>query len=480
MNDHMNPTRAVRTTFVVFGGQVAARLFDLGGMLLIARSFGEAAFGQFSFAVAYVGYFAILADFGCNAIFVRELARSRERAAELLAGMLAIRSALILVGMGLAIALILIPGYPPDTVRLVRLMAVALLISPKLPSLRVVYEQVFQVRLQMGIPTLLKLLDGGLFLSLAYGLIRSGQPLDAVMMAYVLSSLPGLVLVAWMSRRFIVPSGRVDRHLIARLLKQALPMALLVGLTALYTRIDVLILSLWRGDVEVGYYSAAYRLTEALRLIPAAVITSLYPVLVDAYARASAAFAPAITAGLKSLLIVIIPIALGLVFCANQVVTVLYTGRFAPAGTALAILIWAEVCLFINCPLSYALISADRQQVVTGIACIMLVINLTANALLIPRWGYLGASTATVMTEGAGTLCYGMATRHLLGGSFWRVVLPLLPGAGLFLMGMVAARTIPVPIAVAVSILVYVLSLRLTGGITRSDLAALRTAFVGP
>lgn len=475
----MNSTQAVRTTLFVFGGQVAARLLDLGAMVLIARSFGEAAFGQFSFALAYVGYFAVLTDLGLSVVFVRELARSRERSADLLAGVLTAKLVLIVVGIGLMIGLILLPGYPPGTVQLVRIVTVALLMSPKLPSFRVVYEQVFQARLQMGIPTLLRLLDGGLLVGLTYGLVRSGQPIQTVMAAYVMSNLPGLLIILWASRRVVTPSSRFDRHLIARLFTQAMPVAFLVIFMALYSRLDVLFLSLWRGDVEMGYYSAAYRLTESLRLVPMAVTTSLYPMMARTHERASETLAEVLASGLKPLLLLVMPICLGVTLFADRLVNLLYTPGFAPAGTALAILVWAELWFFVNSPMSYALFSMDRQRVVTGITCIQLLVSLTANVILIPRWGYLGASIVTVATEGVGTVCYGVIIRRMIGLSCWRVALPLLPSGMLLLVWMLVARTLPLPVVMAGAVLIYGVSLRVTGGVTGRELTTLRTAVIG-
>ena len=472
-------TQAIRNTFVVFFGQLLARLLDLWAILLIARSFGETAFGQFSFAVAYVGYFAILIDLGFNMTFVREMVRSRDRQDDLLAGMLILKLILVGIGIGLAAVLILIPDYSMDTVRLVWIMTIALLISPKFPSIRLVYEQVFQARLRMEIPTLLRLLDGGLLVLLIYSIVQNGQPMYSVMVAYVISSLPGLAVILWASRRVLRPSHRFDYRMMMRLLKQALPVALLGVFATIYSRLDVLFLSVWCDDRAIGYYSAAYRLTEALRLLTGAVLTSLYPMMVEAAGRAKDVFVSVLTGGLKPLLIILMPACIVTTFLAGPLIELFFTSRYAPAGDALAILIWAELCLVVTSVLSYALIAMNRQKIVVGINGVMLLVNVVMNIQLIPQWAYIGSSIARVVTEGIGVIGYGLVIYRLVGWTFWRLCLSLLPGAGVLAawLYVVHSLSISLPLTVISAAVVYGACLLITRVTTWQELTTLIRAF---
>ncbi|MGC4081388.1 MAG: hypothetical protein QM736_04550 [Vicinamibacterales bacterium] len=50
-------------------------------------------------------------------------------------------------------------------------------------------------------------------------------------------------------------------------------------LSALYFRVDILLLEHWRGAGEAGTYNAVFRLVEAMRLAPAAVVAVMLPTL---------------------------------------------------------------------------------------------------------------------------------------------------------------------------------------------------------
>ena len=53
-------------------------------------------------------------------------------------------------------------------------------------------------------------------------------------------------------------------------------------MSALYFRIDVFLVQLWSGTEAVALYNAVFRLVEALRLFPAAVLAVVLPSLVRA------------------------------------------------------------------------------------------------------------------------------------------------------------------------------------------------------
>ena len=470
-------TRVVRNTLVIFSGQILGRLLDLWATLLIANAYGEIGYGRFSFAIAFVGYFAILTDLGFNMVFVKALVRQKKRNEILLGSMLLVKMVLLAISIGLAITLIFLSNYPLETRQLVWIMAIALIISPKFPSIRLVYEQVFQARLQMEIPALLKCLDGVLLVGLVYCMINFGQPLQSVMVAYVCSNIPGLILIMVVVGRMIRPVARIDFPQMIALLKQGIPVTLLGIFATLIARIDVLFLSLWRSEIEIGYYSAAYRLTEALRIFPTAMMLSLYPLIVSVTSKDKSP-ADVITSGLKPLLIIIVPICIGTTVWADEIVLFFYSSAFLPAGQSLELLIWTELGFIFTVVFSQTLIALDHRRSVVIVSGVMFLINLTLNFVLIPRWGYLGATMGTVATEMVGIIGYGIYIRRLTGWRFGHNIRPLLPAFGCLGLWIWLAGSYSIGVGMAGSVIVYAGGLWLTRGMTSDELSFLTRMFI--
>ena len=64
-------------------------------------------------------------------------------------------------------------------------------------------------------------------------------------------------------------------------LRDVLPLGAGVLLSALYFRIDLFFIERWHGLEPVGAYNAVFRLVEAMRLLPAAVMAVTFPLLVQ-------------------------------------------------------------------------------------------------------------------------------------------------------------------------------------------------------
>ena len=176
-----------------------------------------------------------------------------------------------------------------------------------------------------------------------------------------------------------------------------------IVLSALYFRIDVFLVQLWAGTEAVASYNAVFRLVEALRLFPAAVLAVVLPSLVRAgdlrplrrVAVPLTAFAVAVTAALW--------------IAAGWLIPLVYGARYAPAAPAFRVLLLSFPLLSLNYALTHQLVSWDGQRAYAGLCAIALAINVALNARLIPLWSIEGAAWATLGTEIVLTIGCGVA-----------------------------------------------------------------------
>ena len=166
-----------------------------------------------------------------------------------------------------------------------------------------------------------------------------------------------------------------------------------IVLSALYFRIDVFLVQLWSGTESVALYNAVFRLVEALRLFPAAVLAVVLPSLVRA-------------GDLRPLTRMAVPItgfaiasAAVLWVAAGWLIPFLYGAPYAPAVPAFRVLLLSFPLLSLNFALTHQLVGWDGQRAYAGLCALALVINVALNARLIPRWSIEGAAWATLGTE---------------------------------------------------------------------------------
>jgi len=155
----------------------------------------------------------------------------------------------------------------------------------------------------------------------------------------------------------------------------------------------VFLVGYWSGTEAVALYNAVFRLVDALRLFPAAVIAVLLPALfrgTDLRPLAQAAI-PTTAAAIVA--------AAVLWASAGWLIPLVYQARYAAAVPAFRILLLAFPLMTLNMALTHQLIGWDRQVVYAALCGAALLVNLALNARLIPALSIQGAAWATVATE---------------------------------------------------------------------------------
>ena len=192
-----------------------------------------------------------------------------------------------------------------------------------------------------------------------------------------------------------------------------LPAGLGILISALYFRCDVFFIEHWHGLEAVGTYNAAFRIVEALRLFPAAVLAISYPALCTARN----------TAALRAL---IAPLATGAVAIAAAVylsapftLALLFGPRFVDAAPALGTLALAIPFFFVNYALTHQVIAWDGQRAYLAVVAAALLANVIGNVALIPGQAMQGAALSTLATEVVVSVGCVIALARLRGRLSW-------------------------------------------------------------
>ena len=171
------------------------------------------------------------------------------------------------------------------------------------------------------------------------------------------------------------------------------PLGLAAILSALYFRIDVYFIREWHGLQPVGGYNAVFRLVDALRLLPAAVMAVTFPLLVQ---TTDLQLLRAIGTRLAAAGVVMAALCtLG----ATTIVPLIYGDTYAYAAPAFAVLSLALPLFFLNYALTHQVIGWDGQRAYLAIVTLALAANIAANLALVPSRGIVGAAIATLLTE---------------------------------------------------------------------------------
>jgi O-antigen/teichoic acid export membrane protein len=366
--------------------------------VMAARALPRDAFGVLALALTAGWLLGVASDAGLPMYLARVAARGDPHLRATLSLALRLRLLLAIAALGIAVAL----GWhwtPPGTRVAFALIVVSQLAGAALETvghaLRGMDRSELEAhvhlaqRLAMTAAALLVLMAAPSLNGLAWALALPPLVALPVMIGVAVSKTkPGLVSSEL--------RGKPDPVLL--LLRDAAPLGVGVLLSALYFRIDVFFVERWHGLEAVAGYNAVFRIVDAVRLLPAAVLAVTFPLLCRAndvtVVRKVAASVGAVG----------VAVAAGVGLAAPALVTALYGAAYVDASPALRTLACAVPLFFLNYALTHQVIGWKGQREYVGIAAAALVANLTANATLVPGYGPVGAAAATWLTEVVVTL----------------------------------------------------------------------------
>jgi O-antigen/teichoic acid export membrane protein len=174
------------------------------------------------------------------------------------------------------------------------------------------------------------------------------------------------------------------------------------------TDLDTVILSLNRSPEEVGWYKAAYNLTQRFLFIPLAVVTPLTPQMSRHFGLSKERVHQTFNSVFKFMAVVSMPIGVGISVLAQPIVLFLYGEVYLPSVPVLAILIWTIPLLSLSWMFGSLTTASDKEKKAVRVYFLAFLLNLCTNLFVIPRYGYIGAAVTTVTTEAAALVMFYM------------------------------------------------------------------------
>lgn len=434
---------AARTSAWVLLGKGAERVTRLAVIVVLARLLDPRGFGAYSVAFAFAEIFAVFTDLGLNAVLVRELAKDRDGAPRLLGAGVVLKLIFSILSFAAAWAAAFL-ALAPGELRASALAATfALFLSFRVASLRWVFEAPFEAGLRMGAPVAIGLASELLSAACLLGAAWAGWPLPALIGAQLAALLPGCLLLARRAAAEVRPRLAFDPALWGRLLRAALPVGAANLFLIAYSRTDILMLQWLADTTAVGMYAAAFKLTGSLDVIPLALATPLLPLLAAAFAGGGREEAGRLYRGAVTLACAMaVPVAAGGTVLAAEITRAVYGAGYAPSAGALRVLAWAAVFHFALYVMTTAALAAGREKLFTAYAGLLALLNVALDALLIPPFGFLGASWATFLAEGLLLAAGAAVLRRELGLPEGRALAGAL-GAGAAVAALLAWLPLP-------------------------------------
>lgn len=362
--------------------------------IIIARSFGVLGYGEFTKVTAFVVLFYLIADFGLNAIFLKE---DDEKLHFRDLFYLRIFLSLILIILANSIALIL-PynksldlGFSEQTKLGVFIFSFSILFQGILYSSSAVFQKKFKysfLLISSGIGSFLTLI---LVFINAYFL----KSVLNIYLAFILGMGTTALISIFLTGSKIIPLS-LDLKFTKNLLKEALPIGLMLIFNLIYFRIDIFLLSIFRSTTEVGIYGLSYKFFDFLIAMPLFLSNSIYPLLLNKKGEGKSFLMM-----IKKYFFIYLFLSLLLIniFWFASSLFSLIKNDFTASILPFRILLLSLPFFFTTSILQWALIAQRKQKFLMVVYLIVAIINIFLNLIFIPSFGYIASAIITGVCE---------------------------------------------------------------------------------
>lgn len=467
--------RIIGNTVISLAGQAVTWTSTLLLTMAYGRYLGAVKFGELYFALTFILLIGIPLEYSFNTQITRDVAQESDKASRYFWNVLLMKGVLWIVSYSVALVACKMLGYSGEEQALVAICGLTLLtdtVDNTARSLHYAFERV-------SIPVVSSILEKGL--GAAFGVLLLSHGAGVQVMAFVLfgSSLIGAL---WQTIGFFRHIGfdfALDLKLMRELTRTSIPFLIYGVLGVVYARIDVVLLSLMTNDAVVGWYGAGYRLFDTLSFLPAIVVTPImYPIYSKLSVASEESLKLAVEKSMNFLLFLGIPLVVGLIVIAPNVVSFLYQKpEFSHTIPALQALAPGVLFLYMNTALGNMLVSLKKEKKIPIIAGLCLVFNLGLNLLFIPVYQHVAAAAITSLTELL-ILCVSIVflpKRLLPVRSLWTGIKSFIASVGMAIV-ILPLHTLNLFAIIPVAMLAYFGIATLLRTIPRQDIEALYKA----
>ena len=357
-------------------------------------------FGKYTFITSFITILSIIIDLGVNSITIREISNNRSLLDHYLSNAIVLKIALGFIVYILSIVIILVFHYfqPSKYNNLIIGLVAFSSLTFFILALSQSFEMLFRIELKMIFVGIANVVGGLVFFLTTYFFIKKGYQLSSFIFNWVLMFFIIMFLLLIFTLGRFKFSFKVDFTLIKKIFLLALPLGLSAAFGFIYYRIDTIMLSWFKGDESVANYGVAHKFVEISDIIPASLMVVVFPLMSRFYKEDINKLKILYRRSIDWMLLLGFPMAV-IVSMNSDKFILIFRQQYLVAHPALRILIWAAFMTFPGHILGSMIIALHRQRAYPIITGLGVIINVTLNLILIPKFDFIGAAITAFITE---------------------------------------------------------------------------------
>jgi O-antigen/teichoic acid export membrane protein len=388
-----------KNTGMLFVGRVGSLAIKMVVSIMLARYLGRGYNGIINGGIAYIYFFSAIATLGLDQFIVKELHQFPDNRDQILG-----TSFWMKIMAGLCCIPIIYTAYLIYPAKGTPYNYILIFSTIGIIQAFTVIDAYFQSQVQSKYIMQVQIAGNLISAFIKLLLIYTKQPLIYFIYAYTFDFL--LISIGYyftyQRKQRSIFKWSFNYQLAVKLLKYSWPLIISGIMVSLYMKIDAIMLQNIAGVKEAGAYATVAQFSEAWNFIPAVIVTSLFPAILNARRDDVARYKKRIQHLYDLMVYLSLPVAIIITF-ASPLIYKLLTPEYAYAAPTLSVHIWSGVFVFLGAASSQYLIAENFNKLTfirTGFGAI---VNIVLNLILIPHMGMMGAAIATLVAYASAT-----------------------------------------------------------------------------
>lgn len=399
--------KVANSVVIQYIGRIIGLVISLVSTIILTRALGVAGYGEYTTALAVAGLIMIFSDLGFFWSTIQNL-NFHDEPRTVTREISGIRLVTTLGLTILALAIVWASSYDLVIKQALTILTIFILAS----GLNNVLIAVHQGSYSMGWPTTAEII--GRLTNLILISIGVWLKLDLLWFIVGVSISSAVNLsINWLalSRRYGTIWPKIFGFPWSKYYRSVLLLGVVTLLGALYLKVDVVILSLFKTNVDVGIYGAAQKVVEIAMVFQALFLAAVFPLFLARVKEGGERFRQTLSEGFFIVAAIGLPIALMLLFFSTKLIgfiagqefveasRVMFAGGAIASPLVLSILAFYVLLAHIDGVFTVGLIANNQLRWLVAVNALALGVNLLLNFAFIPHYSYLAAAAITVVSE---------------------------------------------------------------------------------
>jgi len=362
---------------------------------LIARIYGPDTFGTFTFAHTTATLLILLADFGFDILLTTEISKAKSQAVQIFQNIFSYKIIFSVVAFLIMWIFSLQGNYSQETRFSLQIFSFFLLFTT-LTNFSLALIKGFE---KFAYETIVLLFANTSLVIIVIILSFLKSNILIIAIAFVLTRLFGLIFSIYFNKKLLPDlSFRINFSKGKELHKKVLIFGFHLLFANLFFQIDTILLSLWKGNLDVGIYQAVFKLIILPLMIPDILNLTLLPVLSRLFVTDMEKAQKISYLMNKLLFLLSLPIALILYVYAEDIIYIIYGSKqYSASIPVLKIFAFNIFIRFSFETFALILTTTDRQVIRMVTVISATIINIILNYFLIPQYGVNGAAIVSLI-----------------------------------------------------------------------------------